>query len=119
MSDEQRYTAGAGRIVPAPIMLVLRRMEMPERITNPEDISYWMWTKHESDAMDMEMADLKRRQAEECCKAQREALEDVAALLEQLPTGYDEEAEEGNLSPDDAVAHVAGLIWQRIRQVRP
>jgi hypothetical protein len=53
------------------------------------------------------------------CKALREALEDVAALLEQLPTGYDEEAEEGNLSPDDAVAHVAGLIWQRIRQVRP
>ena len=94
MSDEQRYTAGAGRIVPAPIMLVLRRMEMPERITNPEDISYWMWTKHESDAVDMEMADLKRRQAEERCKALAEALIDLvrgaAITFSDERIGYEE-----------------------------
>ena len=83
MSDEQGFPAGAGRIVPAPIMLALRRMEMPERIADPEAIADWMWAKHESDSVDMEMADLQRRRAEERSKALAEALRRLIDAVER------------------------------------
>ena len=46
--------------------------------------------------------------------ALREAFEDVRDTLHDLPGGIDEEADPENCSPEDAVAHLGGLMVQRI-----
>lgn len=48
-------------------------------------------------------------------KAEAEAaIEDAIRLLWQLPSGIDIEADENDLSPDDASAHIAGLVMRRL-----
>jgi hypothetical protein len=44
-----------------------------------------------------------------------EALEEVDGMLDGLPSGVDEEADFANCSPDDATAHLGGLIRQHLR----
>lgn len=46
-----------------------------------------------------------------------EVLEYVKEMIQQLPSGIDENADPNELSPQDATAHVGGLIWQRIQIV--
>lgn len=46
----------------------------------------------------------------------REALEYVEDMIQQLPGGCDGEAEDGDDSPDDAMAHIGGLILQCVRK---
>ena len=41
-----------------------------------------------------------------------DAMRDIRNLIKQLPSGIDEEADPENESPEDAVAHIGGLIWQ-------
>lgn len=43
-----------------------------------------------------------------------EEIEDAIRLLWQLPSGIDVEADESDLSPDDASAHIAGLVLRRL-----
>lgn len=43
-------------------------------------------------------------------------LEYIEAMLLALPMGIDEDADENNTSPDDAVAHIGGLMWKKIRE---
>lgn len=40
------------------------------------------------------------------------SLEEIALLIEQLPSGIDPEADGNDPSPDDAAAHIGGIIWQ-------
>ncbi len=42
----------------------------------------------------------------------RDALERIAALAEELPSGIDYTADPGDTSPGDMTAHIGGLIWQ-------
>ena len=48
---------------------------------------------------------------------EREKLETVRALVEQLPSGIDKEAREDDTSPEDLVAHIGGLVWQRLTEL--
>lgn len=43
-----------------------------------------------------------------------ELLREMQAMLEQLPTGIDTEADEKDTSPEDMVAHIGGLMWKRL-----
>lgn len=45
----------------------------------------------------------------------REALLDIGEMIQDLPGGVDEDADEENRSPEDMVAHIGGLILQRVR----
>lgn len=49
--------------------------------------------------------------------ALRACLSSVKEYIEQLPSGIDEEADPNDPSPDDASAHIGGLIWQEITAV--
>lgn len=40
------------------------------------------------------------------------ALQSISEMVEDLPSGIDYEADGDNPSPDDAAAHLGGLIWQ-------
>jgi hypothetical protein len=46
----------------------------------------------------------------------RQALEYVERLIQQLPSGVDEEAREDDLSPDDMAAYIGGLILRSVRE---
>jgi len=37
--------------------------------------------------------------------------------IEQLPSGIDKEADPMEVCPDDATAHIGGLIWQEVKEV--
>ncbi len=45
----------------------------------------------------------------------REKLVEAMDLIEQLPSGIDYEADPMDKSPDDMIAHVGGLAWQRLQ----
>ena len=45
-----------------------------------------------------------------------ETLRYTVKMLENLPSGIDEEADENATRFDDAVAHMGGLIWKRIKE---
>jgi hypothetical protein len=45
----------------------------------------------------------------------RLALEYVEEMIQQLPSGVDEEAREDDPSPEDSAAHIGGLILRRVR----
>ena len=70
-------------MIPAEIMLVLRRMEMPEHVQTVEQIADWMWTKHESDTTDAAFQFAERREAEHRVKVLAEALRVMVALEEE------------------------------------
>ena len=42
----------------------------------------------------------------------RQCLATIADLADNMPSGADHDANPENTSPEDAVAHLAGLIWQ-------
>ena len=44
------------------------------------------------------------------------ALQDIVDLVEQLPGGIDEETDPADPSPDDMVAHIGGLIYQKCQE---
>lgn len=46
----------------------------------------------------------------------RAALEYVEAMIQQLPSGVDEEARDDDPSPEDMAAHIGGLILRRVRE---
>jgi len=48
---------------------------------------------------------------------ERAELVSIRELVEQLPSGIDTEAREDETSPDDMVAHIGGLIWQRLTAI--
>jgi hypothetical protein len=53
-------------------------------------------------------------------KERRELLKALAYvhdLIQQIPGGIDEDADEANLSPEDAAQHIGGLIWKRVSAV--
>lgn len=43
----------------------------------------------------------------------REALECIQHMIQQLPSGIDYQADENDTSPEDAAAHIGGLIYRR------
>jgi len=45
-------------------------------------------------------------------------LDEAIMYLEQLPMGVDEDANVDDQSPADMTAHVGGLAWQRMQQLR-
>jgi hypothetical protein len=47
------------------------------------------------------------------------AINEIRELINQLPSGIDYEADENNLSPADATAHVGGLVWKVCERVLP
>lgn len=55
-------------------------------------------------------------------RAKRDAmlavLDEAIMYLEQLPMGVDEQADVNDQSPDDMTAHVGGLAWQRMQQLK-
>jgi hypothetical protein len=59
--------------------------------------------------------DLTQAQAER--DRYKEILEWVRDVICGLPGGIDEEANPDNPSPEDAVAHLGGLIWQKVAKV--
>ena len=40
------------------------------------------------------------------------ALKSISVMIEDLPSGIDRDADGENPSPEDAAAHIGGLIWQ-------
>lgn len=50
-------------------------------------------------------------------KHEREILMDVERLILDLPCGVDEDADEDETNPEDAIAHVGGLILRRLREL--
>ena len=48
---------------------------------------------------------------------ERAELEAIRELVEQLPGGIDEEADEDDTSPEDMVAHIGGVVWQRLNRL--
>ena len=45
------------------------------------------------------------------------AIDEIAELIQQLPPGVDYEADAGDTSPEDATAHIGGLIWKICERV--
>ena len=45
-------------------------------------------------------------------------LEYVEDMIQKLPSGVDEVADEDNISPQDMFAHIGGLIWQKIQTLK-
>ena len=55
-----------------------------------------------------------RRRAEWECMILVNKVHDAMVMIQQLPGGIDENADPMNASPEDATAHVGGLVWQEL-----
>ena len=64
-------------------------------------VPYSEWAKAPSDYAECEQ-----------CKRRSEALQTIVDLVMELPCGVDLDADSDDVSPDDLVAHIGGLIIQ-------
>lgn len=44
-------------------------------------------------------------------------IRDILDLVEQMPSGVDYDASELDKSPYDMIAHICGLIWQKLNML--
>ncbi len=44
------------------------------------------------------------------------ALREIGQMIQNLPSGIDEEADPNETSPEDAAAHLGGLIFQKVQR---
>lgn len=49
-------------------------------------------------------------------KKTKVALDEIIRLVEGLPSGIDYDADANNPSPEDAIAHTGGLVYQVARK---
>jgi len=50
-------------------------------------------------------------------ECQKRIVHQIESLLESLPSGVDRSASLENESPEDMVAHIGGLIWQKCQLI--
>lgn len=68
---------------------------------------------------EQEMHNAWRKRAEEAelrAAASQAALLEIMDLVQELPSGIDEQADTADTSPKDMAAHIGGLIWQMCEQ---